>query len=131
LLLRNDRPRLQQLPDGLDERVAMGPQFHNPLGHNFFKQLLAPRLQRHQYLPPVFPATSAFNEAVCFHAVNQLYGAVMSQREPIRKRTDAGFLPWLKPANRQQQKVLLRLKARKACSCVALLQETPYQVTKL
>ena len=109
----------------------MGPQFHNPLGHNFFKQLLAPRLQRHQYLSAVFPAPSAFHKTVRFHTVNQLDSAVMSQREPIRKRTDAGLSSWLKPANRQQQKVLLRLKTRKACSCVTLLQETPYQVTKL
>jgi hypothetical protein len=109
----------------------MGTQFHKPLTNDFFEQFLSARLQRHQHLPPVFPAPRAFHEAVRFHPVNQFHGAVVAQRQSVRKRADADFLPRLQPAYRQQQKVLLRLKPRLARRLVAFLQEASYQVTKL
>ncbi len=98
------------------------------MGNYFFQQFLAARLQRHQHLPPVFPAPRSFHEPVRFHAVDQFNGAVVPQRQPVRQFADTGLLPRLKPANRQQQKVLLRLKPRLARRRVAFLQEAPNQV---
>ena len=100
------------------------------MSYHLLQKLFASRLQRHQHLPPVFPAPRAFHEAVRFHADDKLESTVVLQRQPVRTFADAGLLPGFQPANRQQQKVLLRLKPRLARRRIAFLQEAPYQVSQ-
>ena len=111
--------------------MAMRPQLHKALDNDFFQQFFPAGLQRNQHLAPVFPPPRAFNKTVRFHTVNQFDCAVMTEGQAFCDRADAGLLSGLEPANRQQQKVLLRFKPCLARGLVAFLQEASYQVTKL
>jgi len=53
---------------------------------------------------------------------------VMAKRKALRQRPDCGFLPIGHAPDRQQQKVLLRLKSRLQRRRVAFLQKPPYTV---
>src|ERR1700687_186466 len=120
----------QQRADGVHQRRAARAQLPDAVSRHLLEQLLSPRQQRHQAAPAVVSAAAPAHVAMGLQPVDQLHGAVMLQRQPVRQCADRRLCAFRAPAQRQQEKILLRLEARGARHRVPFPDELANQVTE-
>src|SRR5882724_3889944 len=100
----------QQGADGVYQRGAARAQLADTVARYLFEQFFTARKKSHQYAPAVVPAAAPAHVAMYLQPVDQLHGAVMLQRQPVRQRTNRRFLALGESAKRQQEQILLRLE---------------------
>jgi hypothetical protein len=122
---------IQKLIDSAHEFVSIRSNFVDTLARHIFQHSLAPRQQRHQHASAIVAAPRPSHVPACFHSIHKFDDAVMLQRQTLRQSPDGGFLAAGKPANHQQQQILLGFKASPACGSVALAQEMTDAIAKL
>jgi hypothetical protein len=122
---------IQKLIDSAHELVSIRSNFFDTLARHIFQHSLAPRQQRDQHAAAIVTAPHPSHVPVSFHSIHEFDDAVMLQRQTLRQSPDGGFLAAGKPANHQQQEILLGFKACLACGSVALAQEMTDAIAKL
>ena len=122
---------IQKLIDSTHKLVSIRSNFVDTLARHIFQHSLAPRQQRDQNAAAIVTAPRPSHVPVCFHAIHEFDDAVMLQRQTLRQSPDGGFLAAGKPANHQQQKILLGFKACLACGSVTLAKEMTDAIAKL
>src|SRR5467141_3788603 len=120
----------QQRADGIHQRRPARAQLADAVSRHLLEQLLSPRQKRHQDAPAVVPAAAPAHVAMGLQPVDQLHGAVMLQRQPVRQRANRRLCAFREPAKRQQEKMLLRLEARSARHGVPFPDELANEVTE-
>src|SRR2546428_24074 len=102
----------QQRADGLHQRRSARAQFTDAILRYLFEQFFSARQQRHQDLPAVVPVSAPAHVAVSLQPVDQLHGAMMLQRQPVRQRANRRFLTLRESAKSQQEQIRWRLEPR-------------------
>src|SRR5467141_2218144 len=120
----------QQRADGIHQRRPARAQLADALSRHLLEQLLSPRQKRHQDAPAVVPAAAPAHVAMGLQPVDQLHGAVMLQRQPVRQRADRRFWALGEPAQRQQKQILLRLEPSGARRRVPFAHELADEVAQ-
>ena len=122
---------IQKLIDSAHELVSIRSNFINTLARHIFQHSLSSRKQRDQHAAAIVSAPCPSHVPVCFHSIHEFDDAVMLQRQTLRQSPDGGFLAAGKPANHQQQEILLGFEACLACGIVAFAQEMTDAIAKL
>ena len=106
-------------------------QFIQSLPRDLFERALASRRQGHEHPPAIFFAPVSVDISVRLEPVDQFNGAVMSEKETLRKPPDGGFLATIQAADGQKHLVLLRLEAGRTRLLVAGTEKFTNAITEL
>lgn len=119
--------RLQRLHQGRAGRTQFRAMEQGEPAQHIFSM----SSQRHQHTPLILLIAVALNQVTLYHAVHQLNHTMMLDLEALRQVADCYFSLFLPPFQRQQELVLLRLKANRARGLFAKSEEVSQLIAKL